>query len=145
MISRKFGCTVVLMGCLVNLSHAATDEPAYSKAFSACMVQAGGVTVDMRECTSAETARQDKQLNKNYQAWLAAVDKKLPPNQSSPAKKNLQKAQRAWSELIKADCAIEGLSEVDGTLQAVLQDSCYLRMTAERANKLHELMKAFSE
>lgn len=101
-------------------------EEAYSDSYNQCMDKAGGVTVSMRNCLADEIIVQDKRLNDNYRKFISTM--------SSDVKKNFIDAQRQWVKFRDLDCNAFASQEAGGTLSAVIADSCYLKMTAQRAD-----------
>lgn len=91
------------------------------------MDKSGGVTLEMRECISAEYVRQDQQLNRNYQALMAD----LTPER----KMQLQTAQRLWLQYRDANCHFYADPD-GGTAAGVAAADCVLQMTAGRAREL---------
>ena len=94
------------------------------------MDKSGGVTAEMHTCISAEHARQDQQLNRNYQALMA----ELPPAR----KKQLQTAQRRWLQYRDANCHFYADPD-GGTAAGIAAADCVLQMTASRARELADL------
>jgi len=95
-----------------------------------CMDKSQGVTAEMIDCMSAETARQDARLNANYKRLMAKV--------SAKRKKTLLEAQRAWIKFRDLNC--EFYSDPDGGTAARLAGSdCFLQATADRAKELKNL------
>ena len=75
---------------------------------------------------TAETKRQDAQLNKAYKALMADL---------SPARKTqLQEAQRAWIKYRDANCGFY-YDPDGGTLARVSANDCVMTSTAERARE----------
>src|SRR4051812_32589447 len=100
----------------------ATGAQAESKAYTACMSKAGGVTVEMLDCISAEYSRQDIRLNQAYGRAMHAL---------SPEKQQqLRVAQRAW--LVTRD-ACNRISNTGGSLDSLVASSCTLEQTIKRA------------
>ncbi len=90
---------------------------AQSPALNQCMRRSGGVTVAMRECSSAEYRRMDARLNANYQRVMG----RLPQAQQQ----RLRASQRRWLQTRWNHCDnhpdLEG-----GTLDLIIRDSCTL-------------------
>lgn len=106
------------------------NAPQFSANYAACMDKSGGVTVEMRECISAEHTRQDQQLNRNYKALMAD----LTPER----KKQLQTAQRHWIQYRDANCQFYADPD-GGTMAIIAAADCGLQMTANRARELADL------
>lgn len=102
------------------------NQSVYSKNFNECMSSAEGVTLAMKSCYTDESARQDKRLNLNYKSYIA----KLSPE----VKNNFVNAQRLWIKFRDENCAAFSSQEEGGTLSSIIGDSCYLKMTTERAD-----------
>jgi uncharacterized protein YecT (DUF1311 family) len=97
----------------------------YSHTFDVCMSKSDGVTVEVLDCTVAETSNQDGQLNKNYQAAMVT----LPPER----RLELRNAQRAWIKARDSKCVLD---QDGGTAAQINSASCVLDMTAQRAKEL---------
>lgn len=102
-------------------------EDGYSKTYSACMDDSGGVTVSMLDCMGGETGLQDARLNQNYKAAMQTL---VVAQQIQ-----LRDAQRLWIKFRDADCALLG-SLTGGTMDSLNGASCFLDMTKERADDL---------
>lgn len=121
------GCTAVVLACAWLTASA--QDAALSPQYATCMEKAGGVTVGMIDCTTAETSRQDARLNRAYQAAMAAQ----PPER----KKQLQTAQRAWIKFRDANC--DFYNDPDGgSLARVGANQCMLTSTANRAQEIEK-------
>lgn len=101
-------------------------EEAYSDSYNQCMDKAVWVTVLIRNCYADEIIVQDKRLNDNYRKFISTM--------SSDVKKNFIDAQHQWVKFRDLDCHAFASLEAGGTLSAVIADSCYLKMTAQRAD-----------
>ena len=113
---------------LITLSAGAqAADDGYSPAYSACMDESGGVTMNMLDCMGSEIEQQDARLNQNYKTAMQA----LTPAQQT----QLRDAQRLWIKFRDADCAILG-SLTGGTIDSVNSASCFLDMTKKRADDL---------
>ena len=125
MISKKSFIAGLVALCLSQIASA--EDVGLTKLFSACMDKSGGVTVDMLDCISAETKRQDDRLNKAYKEVMA---------QLSPArKKQLQDAQRAWIKYRDANCNFYADPD-GGTMATVNANDCFMSATEARAKEL---------
>lgn len=102
-------------------------EDGYSKTYSACVDDSGGVTVSMLDCMGSETGLQDARLNQNYKAAMQTL---VVAQQIQ-----LRDAQRLWIKFRDADCALLG-SLTGGTMDSLNGASCFLDMTKERADDL---------
>ncbi len=119
---------VCMLGSLAQ--PALASEEGYSTAYTSCMDASGGVTVNILDCTAAETALQDARLNSGYKA----ANKVL----SSENKASLLTAQRLWLKYRDANCALYGRL-TGGTIDSLNGASCFLEMTKARADDLARL------
>ncbi|MEN4913453.1 lysozyme inhibitor LprI family protein [Erwinia amylovora] len=90
------------------------------------MDKADGVTVSMRNCYAGEITVQDKRLNDNYKKYISGM--------SIDVKRNFINGQRQWVKFRGLNCSAFALQEESGTLSSVIADSCYLKITAQRAD-----------
>ena len=125
MVSKKSLVAGLTLCCLSQIASA--DDIGLTKQFSACMDKSGGVTIDMLDCISAETNRQDARLNKAY--------KEAMPQLSQARKKQLQDAQRAWIKYRDANCNFYADPD-GGTMATVSSNDCFMSATASRAKEL---------
>lgn len=84
----KLSSLLVLVCSDHLLQPALANREGYSATYTGCMDASGEVTVNMLDCTAAETALQDARLNSGYKA----ANKVL----SSENKAGLLTAQRLW-------------------------------------------------
>lgn len=125
--------TWLLATAVITLSAGAqAAENGYSPAYSACMDESGGVTMNMLDCMGSETEQQDARLNQNYKAAMQA----LTPAQQT----QLRNAQRLWTKFRDADCALLG-SLTGGSIDRINSASCFLDMTKQRADYLGRLVE----
>lgn len=110
------------------LISSAQDAP-LSKQYDACMSKAVA-TVDMVDCMTAETKRQDAGLNAAY--------KELQAELNAGRKKQLLEAQRAWIKFRDTNCDFYYDPE-GGSLARLAANDCILTMTANRAQELRNL------
>jgi len=130
----KEGLLIVLMlivlGLLLSTPALAAAGSDMTKEYLTCMDKAKGVTPEMIDCISAETARQDARLNASY--------KKLMAKLLAKRKKTLLEAQRAWIKFRDLNC--EFYYDPDGGTAARLAgNDCILQATADRAKELRNL------
>ena len=71
----KEGLLIVLALVLSTPALAAADSD-MTQEYLTCMDKSKGVTSEMMDCISAETARQDARLNANYKKLLAKLSAK---------------------------------------------------------------------
>lgn len=118
-------CTALTLMFMPHVASA--DEAGLSKQHAICMDKYAGTTVGMIDCITAETKRQDAQLNKAYKALMVKL--------SAPRKAQLQEAQRAWIKYRDANCGFY-YDPDGGTLAAVNANDCVMSATASRAREL---------
>ena len=125
----KEGLLIVLALVLNTPALAAADSD-MTQEYLTCMDKSKGVTSEMIDCMSAETARQDARLNANYKKLLAKL--------SAKRKKTLLDAQRAWIKFRDLNC--EFYYDPDGgTAARLASNDCFLQATADRAKELKNL------
>jgi len=125
----KEGLLIVLALVLSTPALAAADSD-MTQEYLTCMDKSQGVTPEMIDCMSAETARQDARLNANY--------KKLLANLSAKRKKTLLEAQRAWIKFRDLNCEFYS-DPAAGTAARLAGSGCFLQPTADRAKELKNL------
>jgi len=109
---------------------ASADDLGLSAEYSACLDKSGGVTMNVLDCISAETTRQDDRLNKAYKGIMGELD---------PArKKQLRNAQRLWLKYRDANCGFYADPE-GGSIAKINANDCFLTETTERAKELEEI------
>ena len=100
-----------------------------SRQYQQC-TDSGGSTVEMRKCNDDELRRQDYRLNNNYKKAMAVLD--------SRHRNELRKVQRLWIKYRDAKCNfLFGLT--GGTMDLLAGGSCYVDMTAQRADELKDI------
>lgn len=124
----KFSYFIVSVWLLAFTCSAAEEN--YSGEWRRCMDTSEGVTVTILACNSAEAEHQERRLNINYQSYLAGMN--------TEAKQNFIRAQRLWLKFRDENCGAFS-QEPGGTLAAIVGSSCYLKMTAERADDFEKL------
>jgi uncharacterized protein YecT (DUF1311 family) len=128
----KEGLLIVLALVLSTPALAAADSD-MTQEYLTCMDKSKGVTPEMMDCMSAETARQDARLNENYKRLMSKV--------SAKRKKTLLEAQRAWIKFRDLNC--EFYYDADGgTAARLASNDCFLQATADRAKELKNLTNA---
>jgi uncharacterized protein YecT (DUF1311 family) len=131
MMNRLLNMTSLVAGLLLTLclvSPAQADN--LSKAFDTCMSKAQA-NVEMMNCIDDEIKRQDDRLNKVYKALRDDVDESRRPA--------LLAAQRAWIQFRDLNCKFH-LDPDGGTMAPLLAADCMMRMTADRAEELAQLL-----
>lgn len=118
---------LIFLACIfIYSSSSLAMDKSYTAQFNNCMNSAEGVTVAMRDCYSSEIEIQDKRLNDNYKKFLATLN--------TDVKGHFVEAQRLWVKFRDENCEAFASQEAGGTLSSVINDSCYLKMTASRAD-----------
>lgn len=130
MKTTLMGLFVFVLSIAALSAHA--GEYHYGKRYNACMHKSGGTTVGMLDCIGAETSRQDKRLNNNYQKLMKSLSKE--------SQETLRKVERIWIKYRDADCDFSS-SLVGGTLGSTVQASCFMDATARRADRLANYLK----
>ena len=125
----KLGLAVLLtigLGSVASAGPSSAEiEATFNPELAKCMDAAGGVTVEMRNCSAAELDRLDVVLNREYRAAMA----RLP---STAAKSRLRRDERTWLRVRHKHCASEAAPEEGGTLWLIMMDQCGLGVVAER-------------
>jgi len=119
---------LIVLGLLLSTPALAAADSDMTQEYSTCMDKAKGVTAEMIDCMSAETARQDARLNANY--------KKLMAKLSAKRKKTLLEAQCAWIKFRDLNC--EFYSDPDGGTAARLASTivfCRQRLIVPKNSK----------
>lgn len=107
-------------------------EPQRPAANARCANDPKSTTYGMQPCLSEEIQRQDARLNGAYAGALQILD---------PATKlKLRAAQRAWIAFRDADCEAVQAS-YSGAIAPIMQDTCYLERTSQRADELEDFAK----
>lgn len=137
---RKFGARaatcrtkeglLIVLGLVFSTPALAAADSDMTKEYLTCMDKSKGVTSEMMDCISAETARQDARLNANY--------KKLMAKLSAKRKKTLLEAQRAWIKFRDLNCEVY-YDPDGGTAARLASNDCFLQATADRAKELRNL------
>jgi len=105
----------------------AYDGKSLSAAYNDCIEKADGVTSNMHDCMDTEIKVQDKRLNLNYGKFADTLNPER--------RKKLVELQRLWIKYRDQKC--EFLYDPDGgTFAGIVGHSCFLEMTAERADEL---------
>jgi len=105
-------------------------EVKLSSSYSKCMDKSGGVTTFGLDCMNIETEIQDKKLNKFYKSAM----KMLEPKKQA----ELKDVQRFWIKHRDAQCGFY-IGLTGGTMDNTNSSSCFLTMTAERAQELESI------
>ena len=70
---RAKAAMLIVLGLLLSTRALAAADNDMTQEYMACMDKAKGVTSEMIDCISAETARQDARLNENYKKLMAKL------------------------------------------------------------------------
>ncbi len=108
------------------------EGPHYSAAYDRCIDSTNGGDYALRECEAAELKRQEAAMT----AVLADLNKRVSPL----SKGFLVNAQRTWTAYRKEQCSYEAAFEAGGTMAELLADSCWTRMTYDRATQLRHFL-----
>jgi uncharacterized protein YecT (DUF1311 family) len=137
MIGRTLGVAALIMAVSTNVwaqgEKQDSDKVEYSKAYHECLEKSEGITVNLRDCSGAESDRLDKELN--------AVYRDLSAKSNPDSRASLVRAERAWIAYRSAHGDYEGEAERGGTLALIIMDSCYLDMTARRLKELRSYVE----
>lgn len=106
-----------------------------TKAFDVCIEKARS-NVGVINCTDDEIKRQDERLNKTYAALRSDIDPARRPA--------LLQAQRAWIQFRDSNCDFY-LDPNGGSIAPILATGCLMRMTADRADELIQLLPRGSQ
>lgn len=99
--------------------------------YAACLDASGGVTVEMLDCAAVELALLDTRLNGHYREAMDV----LPAEQRSA----LRDLQRVWMRYRDLDCSFLNGQALAGTSGLLLQRSCLVEKTRERAAAMKEI------
>ena len=108
----------------------AAADTEMTQEYSTCLEKSNGVTVEMINCTLAETIRQDALLNENY--------KRLSSKLTTERKNALIEAQRNWIKFRDTNCGFYADPE-GGSAARLAAHECILNATAQRAKELRLL------
>ena len=107
---------------------------------------ADGNTSEMAACAGDDFAKEDKILNKVYSAYLKkmqSLDADMAATPPDTAVGRLKAAQRAWIAFRDAECPLESVDNMGGSIERILVPACLATLTKERANTLSAQLKAF--
>ncbi|WP_332683770.1 lysozyme inhibitor LprI family protein [Bosea sp. (in: a-proteobacteria)] len=107
------------------------QEDSYSPAYKTCMDKSGGVTAAMLDCGSAEYAKLDAALNAAYRAATNGLE--------AEQRNLLRDTQRAWLAYRDSSCSFMSRLGDRGTMASLSDQSCLMRVTAERTRWLKDL------
>ena len=108
----------------------AAADTEMTQEYSTCLEKSNGVTVEMINCTLAETIRQDALLNENYKRLISKL--------TTERKNALIEAQRNWIKFRDTNCGFYADPE-GGSAARLAAHECILNATAQRAKELRLL------
>lgn len=108
----------------------AQAEERTGRSYAACLDKAGGVTSAMQDCIGEELERQDRRLNRAYEALMGSVPEKRHAQ--------LRDAQRKWIAFRDANCEFY-YDPQGGSAARLAANECVVTLTAERAHELEAL------
>ncbi len=112
--------------CLTSASQA--------RSYEQCQEEAGGITMDLKDCDAAELDRREATLNKLYQQVLHAVG---PRGRQA----GLRKAERAWVAFTDAECEFRTSAEASGMNAPLVYNACRLELIARRIEDLRKALE----
>ena len=95
-----------------------------------------GSTMEMLQCLSGEFDKADAELNKVYFQKKAIFQNETDPAIRKELNSRLQKAQRAWIGFRDAECLLQSMDNLGGSLERVENLGCRVEMTKERVQVL---------
>lgn len=121
----------VLSVLCVALVFGVMADDGYSSEYSSCIGKTEGVTIEIQNCTSEETAKQDARLNRAYKAVIATLN----PDRA----KEMKEVQNSW--LIYRNLVCKFYKDPDGRTSAAINlTGCFLGMTKDRAKDLEDFL-----
>ena len=106
-----------------SIQNASAQDSLLSAEYAQCMEKSGGVTVEMKDCLTAEDERIEALLNATYKKTMQAMDEKQ--------KTLLRDSQRAWLKYREGSCDTM-MSVLGGTSAGLITTGWRLEMTARR-------------
>jgi uncharacterized protein YecT (DUF1311 family) len=106
-----------------------------------------GTDMEVAQCVWSEFKKADAELNQQFVKSLKEAesadredghDRAKVDNRPSDAE-TLRQAERAWIRFRDLHCAMEGYSERGGTIERVIEASCFVRVTRERTEQLRKM------
>ena len=110
--------------------NASAQDSLLSAEYAQCMEKSGGVTVEMKDCLTAEDERIEALLNTTYQQTMQAMNERQ--------KTLLRDSQRAWLKYREGSCDTM-MSVLEGNSASLITTSWRLEMTARRVSWLTEI------
>ena len=114
--------------------NASGQDSLLSAEYAQCMEKSGGVTVEMKDCLTAEDERIEALLNATYKKTMQAMDEKQ--------KTLLRDSQRAWLKYREGSCDTM-MSVLGGTSASLITTGWRLEMTARRVSWLRDILDTF--
>jgi uncharacterized protein YecT (DUF1311 family) len=104
-----------------------------------------GDTSEMAACAEDDYQAEDAKLNKVYAKYLKkmqAMDVDMGNSEGDTAVGRLKTAQRAWIAFRDAECPLESVDNMGGSIERILGPSCLAALTKERTAQLQSQLKA---
>lgn len=104
-----------------------------------------GDTSEMAACAQNDYQAEDAKLNKVYAKYLKkmqAMDADIGNSEGDTAVARLKTAQRAWIAFRDAECPLESVDNMGGSIERILGPACLANMTKERTVQLQSQLKA---
>lgn len=104
-----------------------------------------GNTSEMAACAADDYQAEDAKLNKVYATYLKKMqgfDADMGNVAPDTAVGRLKAAQRAWIAFRDAECPLESVDNMGGSIERILEPACLATMTKERTTQLSEQLKA---
>lgn len=103
-----------------------------------------GNTAEMAACAQNDYQAEDTKLNKVYAKYLKkmqAMDDDMGNSEDDTAVGRLKTAQRAWIAFRDAECPLESVDNMGGSIEYILGPACLATMTKERTAQLQGQLK----
>jgi uncharacterized protein YecT (DUF1311 family) len=104
-----------------------------------------GNTAEMAACAYDDYDAEDAKLNKVYAKYLKKMqnmDADMGNSEGDTAVGRLKTAQRAWIAFRDAECPLESVDNMGGSIERILGPSCMAALTKERTAQLQSQLKA---
>ncbi len=112
---------------------ALSTSASHAQSYKQCQAKAGGVTISLKDCDSAELDRREAVLNRLYKQVLHAVG---PGRQAG-----LRRAERAWVAFADNECDFRMSGEAGGTDAPLVYNTCCLELIARRTDDLRRALE----
>ena len=99
----------------------------------------------MAACAENDYQAEDAKLNKVYATYLKkmqGIDADMGSTPPDTAVVRLKTAQRAWIAFRDAECPLESVDNMGGSIERILVPACLATLTKERTTTLKEQLKA---